>query len=211
MRILAFCPTARLEPETVASIVNQIGVKNVDIMFTNDNPYEQPEELRNCVLAYAKMRRLAMAEGYDKVWVIESDTIVPPDALKRLLEVDADIVTGLYAHRHGDHRPNIMMPAGGATFGAHSEWTDILPKWGQVIDASGGCMGCLLIDRKALEGFTFEIDRASSPDTDFMDHCQASKLRTKAHLGVICGHKHSDGNIFWPDQSTGYRIERSNT
>jgi hypothetical protein len=213
MKILAFCPTARLETEVVDAIVNQVGVDFFDVMFTYDNPYQHTREvLRNCVIAYAKMRRIAMEEGYEKVWIVESDTIPPKDGLKKLLEVDADVVTGLYAHRHGAFRPNIMLETSSKNdFGEHAEWKDLIPHWGQVIKASGGCMGCLLIDRKTMEEFTFEIGRASSPDTDFMTHCQQKGFRTMAHLGVVCGHKNPEGDIYWPDRHNGVRIERSKT
>jgi hypothetical protein len=213
MKILGFCPTARLEVEVVDALVNQVGVQFFDLMFTYDNPHVAERELlRNCVIAYAKMRRIAVQEGYDKVWIVESDTIPPKDALKKLLEVDADIVTGLYAHRHGLNRPNIMLPTANKNdFGPYSEWPDILANWGRVIEASGGCFGCLLIDKKTLADFDFEIDRASSPDTDFMTHCQQKGFKTKAHLGVVCGHKSPEGDIYWPDKNQGVRIERGNT
>ena len=85
MKILVFCPTApRIEPEVVNAIFNQKGVEYFDVMFTRDNPYcyELREAMKNVQLNYEKMRRIVLSEGYQKVWVVESDTIPPEDALK---------------------------------------------------------------------------------------------------------------------------------
>ena len=38
-RTLIFCPTARLEQETISGILSQEGLGHFDLMFTRDNPY----------------------------------------------------------------------------------------------------------------------------------------------------------------------------
>ena len=145
MKILVFCPTApRIEPEVVNAIFNQKGVEYFDVMFTRDNPYcyELREAMKNVQLNYEKMRRIVLSEGYQKVWVVESDTIPPEDALKKMLEVDAPVVSGIYAMRHGEYNSNIAgigknMP----DVGMPVSWQEIFSSKNKTVEISGGCMG----------------------------------------------------------------------
>jgi hypothetical protein len=211
MRLLAFCPTARLDEGTVRAIVNQVGVEFFDVMFTYDNPWKFDDRgnvMRNVQIAYEKMTRLVLSEGYDKVWIVESDIIPQADALKKLLEVDADVVSGLYVHRGHRHSPNLFDVCQGDDFGPPLTWDAIRAKWGQTIPISGGCQGCLLVDRRTLEGFSFRNEeRAHGADLDFMAHCQKKGFEQMAQLDVCCGHANDNGEIYWPDKENGYRTE----
>lgn len=207
MKILTFCPVSRIEPETVASIFTQnVGM---DVMFTFDNPIS-PEDgiFRNIQYNYEKMRKTVLTMGYDKVWIVESDTIPPPDALQKMLLVDADVVTGVYAHRHGPYGPNVWRKE--ATAGNNAlNWDDVRNNWGLVVDVNGGCMGCLLVDRKVLEGFSFIRKHKMPPDMDFMGYCVDNGITQKADLSVLCGHKKLNGEILKVDKERGYIIERN--
>lgn len=50
---------------------------------------------------------IAVKGNYDYVLWLDSDMVIPADALKKLLEHDKDFVTGLYFKRRGDHAPVI--------------------------------------------------------------------------------------------------------
>ena len=209
MKILTFCPTApRLEPEVLHSLLNQGGVQFNDLMLTRDNPYngENGRVLWNVQLAYEKMRQVVLTQGYAKVWVVESDTIPPLDALSKLLEVDAPSVSGLYALRRGSMGPNVRKPITREMF----KWDELKPKWGSTITTAGGCMGCVLLDRSAIEDFCF-VDEANpnAPDVPMMEYHWHKGFKQVARLDVICGHKQPSGEILWPDREQGYRIERS--
>ena len=203
MKILVFCPTApRLESEVVNAIFNQIDVEFFDVMFTRDNPHEFAfsQVYKNVQLNYEKMKRIALSEGYAKVWVVESDTIPPKDALKKLLEVDAPVVSALYALRHGEPVPNLMRAEKSATVGEAMKWSEIFESKENIITVSGGCMGCLLIDRSILTQFQFEGDDiAKAPDVPFMEFCWTNKIPQKARIDVICGHVKPNGTIIYPD------------
>jgi hypothetical protein len=212
MKILVFCPTApRLEPEVVNAIFNQEGVEFYDVMFTRDNPYEYEfnQVYRNIQLNYEKMKRVVLNEGYAKVWIVESDTIPPKDALKKMLEVDAPVVSALYALRHGEPIPNLMragknMPGTGEAL----TWEEVFTSE-NIVDVSGGCMGCLLVDRSVLENFSFEDENnRSAPDVPFMQFCWSKKIPQKARLDVVCGHKKRTGETIWPDPKSekGWRL-----
>jgi len=51
--------------------------------------------------------QVAINNGYDYVLYIDSDMLFAPDALIHLLQHDADVATGLYFKRKGNHEPVI--------------------------------------------------------------------------------------------------------
>ena len=188
-RTLIFCPTSTIDARTINAIFAQKDAGYSDVMFTFDNPYlaDGGEVFRNIQLNYEKMRRIAIEEKYDRVWIVESDMIIPEDALARLSEVDADIVSGIYILPTRPTRVNLVNPKGDSG----------------VVECGGGSMGCLLIKTKVLEGFSFMLDDPFPPDMAFMEHCRKSGFKQMAHYGVVCGHIKGD-KILWPTKSTAF-------
>jgi len=202
-RVLVFVPMApRLEPETVASVLAQEGVDYFDVMFAHDNPYLWPgsERMKNIQVNFEKARRVALSEGYRKLWIVESDVIVPKTALKNLISVDASVVSGLYLMRRGSNAPNVFSASGPVL-----NHRDVQDHWGEVIPMAGGCTGCLLVDTAVLNSFSFLTGERRAPDSDFMAYCRSHQVKQMAHLGVVCGHKRPDGVILWPDRESGVR------
>lgn len=211
MRILAFSPIGPrgIHPKVLESLVAQRGAGFHDILFSQDNPYNYPlaSVYRNIQLNYEKMRQYALQGGYSKVWIVEDDTIPPCDALARLLSVDAPVVSGVYAMRHGEPCPNIFKKhLGSVAVGNQYKWREV--PFDEVVEVSGGCMGCLLLDRSVLERFNFHLDADKwAPDGPFMQWCFRNGIKQMAHCGVLCGHAKPDGTILWPDKETGWRVE----
>jgi len=201
MRILAFCPSIiRPEKEVVNALLNQTGTEFFDIMFCKDNPHDGvwTSVYLNMQLNYEKMRQVALSQGYSKVWVVESDTIPPEDALKKLLEVNAPVVSGVYVLRHGNPLPNLVRHSTDIpTPGGLMSWEEIRDG-GKEMEISGGCMGCLLIDVDVLKGFSFDTGKAHAPDMDFAAYCHKEKIKQVARLDVLCGHKKPSGEILQP-------------
>ena len=56
---------------------------------------KDPMAYNNVVGKYNDARRTMLAGDYDALMTVESDTIVPKDALKRLIAADADVAYGL--------------------------------------------------------------------------------------------------------------------
>ena len=212
-KILIFCPTARLEPETVNAIFNQTGVQFRDTLFTFDNPYPfvKMEALKNIEYNYEKMRRIALAEGYEKVWIVESDIIPPHDALAKLLEVKAPVVGGMYALRHGAYPPNFFKNSPSLVTDELMKWPEIFASKKPIIETSGVCMGCLLVDRSVLEEIPFTLPRTDyhAPDIPMMQYCCAHGIKQIGRIDVSCGHKKPSGEIIYPDaiSKTGVRVE----
>ncbi len=214
MKLLTFSPRATIyDPRIVVErILAQEKVEFFDVLFTYDNPHGSTwfGSYKNIQMNYEKMRQTALQGGYDKVWVVESDTIPPTDALSMLLEVEAPIVSGLYALRHGTPYPNLMRMGKTPNVGGAMAWKDIQDHWGETIEVSGGCMGCLLIDKNVLLDFSFNTGTDQAPDGPFMEHCYQNKVKQMARLDVICGHVKPNGEVLWPDKDQGYRIEGAN-
>ena len=205
LKILIFCPTTkRLSSKTLEAIFKQ-DVEQYDVMQTRDNPYPLEAKLKNIQHNFEKMRETMWRGVYDKVWIVEEDIIPPPDALSKLLWVDAAVVSGLYIMRHGNYIPNIMlMGSGGPEWATHC---DITHYWGEVIPIAGGCTGCLLVDRTALP-MTFMQDNTDSPDIAFMAHCRANGIEQMVHLGVVCGHVNGRNEVLHPSHEYQYTIEQ---
>ena len=96
--------------------------------------------------------------------------------------------------------PDVGMPV---------SWQEIFSSKNKTVEISGGCMGCLLIDRSVLEMTSFILENNNyAPDVPFMSFCWKNKIPQKARIDVLCGHKKPDGDIIWPDPKgeKGWRL-----
>lgn len=159
--------------------------------------------MRNVQLNYEKMRQTVLKMDYDKAWILEEDMIAPKDALMKLLQVDAPIVTGVYMLRHGAPSSNIFLDLRNGV----EPWKNICHRKNQVIKVQGGAMGCLLLDRSVLEKCSFLLQDNCAPDTAFMAWCVKNGVQQMARLDVQCGHVRADGKVIYPDDEKGWRLE----
>ena len=200
MRVLMFTPTYRLEPETLEALLKVEYSGSLDRLMTRDNPETVNVNL-NIVYNYQKAQRMFLAGGYDALFTVESDVIVPPDALEKLAAVEADIVYGVYAFRRGGPVLNITHPVTYQSYSAHqSEWRRL---FGQVIECSGLGYGCTLIRRSVLERHEIrsENDDGGDSDTVLAKWARANGIRQMADTSVLCGHKRPDSVILWPERN----------
>lgn len=54
--------------------------------------------------------QMAIDEGFTHLMLIDSDMEFPPDSIQRLLELDKDVVGGLYFRRQPPHMPTLNEP-----------------------------------------------------------------------------------------------------
>lgn len=145
----------------------------------------------NITRKYNEARDVALRNGYDALLTVESDTIVPRDALKRLMAMDADVAYALYVLRRGSYR----WSAHSTLVEKRGESISTDPKmarevWGKVIETKGVGMGCTLIHRHVLEGLPFRRVPSVNGSCDWglaLD-CQEAGFVQKHDMGVICGH-----------------------
>lgn len=215
-RILCYIPMAPKRPKlyarTIQSAMNVIWDAPIDYVFgREDNPVEMPYD--NICKKYNQGRKLALEGGYDALWTVEADMIIPPIALERLTRIDADVAYGLYVSRHGSQRW-LAFSHIGETVGISISDDRINAKaaWGQVIETQGVGLGCTLIWRHVLEAIEFRHPGAETANDWFFSlDCQKHGFVQKHDLGVVCGHivGPPSPKILWPDPEAErlYRIE----
>lgn len=150
-------------------------------------------------------RRMALAGGYDALLTVESDIILPDDALEKLWAVDAPVVYGLFALRAPPHHWNATVAmAEGYLHLLTMNKQDARLAWGWVWPCEGHGQAVCLIRREVLEAIDFRNSRPETraQDWEFSFDCQELGFKQMCHLGVVCGHiDHADGCevVYWPD------------
>ena len=202
-KVFVFCPTYRLEPETVQAIHSQTFHNGLlDVFFTRDNPSEDGKN--NILHNYQKGRRVFLADDYTHMWVVESDIIPPSNTIERLLALECDLAYGLYCFRHGSPVVNVYRYTSGPYPDQSITMFPQLYKalWGTVTKCSGGGLGCVLIKRRVLEQIEFRREK-DGPDCDtyFTEDVYRAGFNMMADTSVICGHKRPDGVVLWPERN----------
>jgi len=129
----------------------------------------------------------------DYLLFLDSDMIFPSNLLKRLLKVDADIVTGLAFKKWFPHYPTIFKKRG-------RDYLSMVnyPR-NEIIDVDGCGMACALIKRKVFEEipepwFEFKIIKKDGKkmvlgeDLVFCQKAKKAGFSIKCDTGIVCGH-----------------------
>jgi len=182
----------------------------VDTIFLQDGD----EDIRwaNLCRKLNEARRMALDGGYDALVTVDSDIIVPHDALEKLTSVHAGVVYGLLVLRFPPYHWNVtprMRPRGEVHF-LTADAEAARAAWGKVIPCEGHGQAIGLIRKHVLETIEFRNPHPDlrAQDWYFSFDCQRLGFSQMAHLGVVCGH--IDGEvIYWPDPNYQrlYRME----
>jgi hypothetical protein len=215
MNVLVYVPmaptTPRIYARTVQSLFTLDWADELPIVFgRNDTPKgDKYADLRH---KHNAARRMALDGNYDAVLFVENDMVLPADALRRLVAVDADVAYGLYVNRHGWNRWLAFFNIagyGGVSFSQDEE--RMRDAWGNVRESKGVGMGCTLIHRHVLEAIEFRNapDDAVADDWMFALDCAERGYRQAHDFGCVCGHITPDGKVLWPnpDTPTRYSVE----
>lgn len=198
--VLVFTPVYRLEPEMVTAAAALEWDGPLMWLFQRDNPTGDGRE--NILHQYNRGRETFLAGRYDAMLVIESDIIVPPDTLRRLAALDADVAYGVYRFRHSGIINILERYAG--TPRNEGESLSIRPeKLAEAllrgyVPCSGGGLGCALIQRHVLEAIPFRHEDTAHCDTYFNRDVMHAGFGQRADMGLICGHKEETGAVIWP-------------
>lgn len=207
MKILVFCPTYRRSGGTLAIYPDSReslealdhGEHDVTVELSV-SPSEDKEN--NVVQQYKRAEALTKQGGYDAVLLFEHDMIVPPDALLKLADVDADVVYGVYLFRHGKPVLNAFRETSGAGLDQSLQYfPDELAKAreAQVWPVSGLGFGCTFIRSRVFSRVSMRMpDNGHYPDGPFAADAKRMGFRQVAHFGVVCGHIRPDGYVLWP-------------
>lgn len=200
--ILVFTPVLRLEAETVRSIFALQWEGAISFLSQKDNPSGNP--FADHLHQYQRARETFLAGSYDGMLIVESDMILPADALKRLIALETDVAYGCYIYRGGGvvnilerYSPDARNP--GESLSIRHLWQAAQKKG--VIECSGSGLGCVLIARKVIEEMPF-ADSMTFGGKQFFDFpwtCAVYEagFRMMADCDVQCGHIDADGTELW--------------
>lgn len=164
---------------------------------------------------YQLARRLTLEGGYDALLTVESDMIVPPDALLRLVRADADVVYGLACGR-GNKKWNVfsVLEERSARYFQDTDTAMARSAFeqGLILRSRGAGLGCTLIRRHVLEAVEFRRpEGGASNDWYFALDVEAAGYEQVTDFGTVCGHitTRPAPMIIWPDpkQPNWYGLE----
>lgn len=144
MRVLIAVPTFEtILPDTFQSIWDMDKPCECDFRFVRGY---------DCATARNKIADLAISSGYDAVLMVDSDMVLPRDALVRLMSHNADVVSGWYLRRSVDTRQTnayrLSDARGTAYYGYPNESAysaDEMLGMDGLVRVHGTGMGCCLI------------------------------------------------------------------
>lgn len=180
--ILIAIPTNKyIEPETMKAIYDQEIPPGYETTFQFFYGY-QVDQIRNLIADWALK--------FDYLWAVDSDMSFPPDTLKRLLEHDKDVVSGLYIQRKpGQHILEIYRQ------GRNVPYADI--KGLGLIEVDGCGFGCVLVKSEVIRAIGYPqfvyksaIDHRNtvSEDTYFCLKAKEKGYKVWADTSILCNH-----------------------
>ena len=216
MDVLVAIPTGkRLFDHAVRGIFLQErdSAHRMDVVFVSGG--DTSMDARERVAAkYNRVRDIFLAGTWSHLWTVESDMVIPLDALKLLEAADADVAYGLYCFRRKPHEWNAYSVIDGMEAIPLTAAPDrAKADWGGVVEVDGIGFGCTLIRRHVLQSFPFRIGEETHADGErshcdwyFAADCFAAGFVQRCHTAVVCGHVtewDAEGNVrpcvIWPD------------
>jgi FkbM family methyltransferase len=181
-KILIAVPTNKgIEPETFKSIYNLDLPSRIMTHFEFFYGY-QIDQIRNLIAEWGK--------NYDYVFCVDSDMILPQDALIKLYEADKDIISAVYMQRKHDEQILELYDENG------NIPSDQL-KHG-LMQVKGCGFGCVLIKGKVFNEIPYPhfkyksaLDHkfTYSEDVYFCDRAKEHGFEVWVDTTLICGHK----------------------
>ena len=173
INILIGIPTAKyIEVDTFKSIFNLVVPPHVKLHFQNFYGYNIAQ-IRNLMADYT------IRNNFDYMFWVDSDIVLPPDTLIKLLSHNKDVVSGVYIQRKPEKKiPEVYLwtPTGGmanATSGRYSS-----PR---LLEVAGCGFGCVLTSKKVLQDIGYpQFDYHSALDhkdtvSEDVDFCIKAK------------------------------------
>lgn len=193
-KILIAIPTNKyIEPETFKSIYDLIVPPGHKTFFQFFYGY-QVDQIRNLIADWGR--------HYDYLFSVDSDIVLPADALVKLLAAKKDIVSGLYIQRKaGEHILEIYehpthVAQGIKKVGVGYKNMTTVPAQGLIEIAACG-FGCVLVNSKVLTAIPYPhfvyksaIDHANtlSEDVYFCAKAKEHGFSIWADTTVVCEH-----------------------
>ena len=205
-KVLLYCPTyvvagkEQIKAETRRSIKDQEFDGILDIKINNKSWYPPPD-YKNVLAHYQFARQKVLDEGYDALFTVEHDIILPKAALQKLWDMKVPVAYGVYIFRGSGNVVNAFRMVKSINPDMSlSNFKGMLQKAMKkgVIETSGTGNGCTLIRREVLERLEFrQADNDSyCPDLPFSADCMRNGIEQFANFGVQCGHIVDSGTLW---------------
>jgi hypothetical protein len=219
MRVLVVTAMHQMFLQTVKAEFMQEWDGELDFLFLSGG--DSTDVYQAVTDKYNRARQQALAGGYDAMFCVEADMIIPSDALAKLAAVGADVAYGLYCWRHvpalgmWNAYPIVTERSGYSLSHIKDE---ARAAWGHIAEIAGVGLGCTLIQRRVLEALSFHHAYADDVrkipvhcDWLLAEDCQAHGFTQAMDLSVVCGHIRPDAprGVVWPDPTRHdlYRID----
>lgn len=213
MDVLVFTPVYRLETQTIEAVFSLEWDGPVSFLLQRDNPFKdghgKNDGYANHYHQYIKGRDYFLRGDYEAMLIIESDIIVPPDALTKLAALDVDVAYGCYLfrnqmcpvvnvfERYPDRAGRPARNPGESLSVRGDMWEKAKAKG--VVACSGGGFGCVLVKRHVMEAIPMRLEKSGHCDSPWTGDVYRAGYSMYADTSVICGHIDEDGNVLWPE------------
>lgn len=150
MKILLSNPTFEsIEPDTFKSIYGLDRCGHT-VLYNFTRGYD-------CAKARNEIAKETLAGGYDYVLMVDSDIVLPPDALRHLLDPAVDICLGVYPRKRTDTGQTELFRPGYLDFYAENNLSiQEIESCGEArMEIKGGGLGCALIRADVLRAIPF--------------------------------------------------------
>lgn len=194
-KILLAIPTAKyIEPETFQSIyeLDLPDGYEMDLQFFYGYRIDQ---IRNLIADWS------LRNDYDYLFSVDSDIVVPRDALRKMLHHDVDIVSGVYVQRNDMNIPELFVDCNsGDSTVKHMHIEEIRNASSPLMQIAACGFGCVLVKREVLEKMTYPhfvyqpalLHHQTCPeDVYFCQKATALGFRVFVDTSIKCPHKGS--------------------
>ena len=185
MKILIAVPTFEtIEPEVFKAIYNLRSEH--ELHFDYVRGYD-------CAIARNEIGKLAQAEGYDYVLMVDSDTIIPPDTLELMLDTPVDVCLGVCPRKNTKDGKSAIIKLGDESFHNRVCYSELPEEKTRV---KGGGFACALVktsvftymDYPYFQYVTNEDWSTLSEDYYFCQNASLMGVEIWMDPRVRCGH-----------------------
>lgn len=156
-----------------------------------ENPEKTNERFENIVSHRNYIRKHALKNGYDYLFFVDSDVILPANALDTLLAAKKDIISGAYLNAFKLNGQTVIAPVLFKDMGKGEAqlytYDGMYPA--RVIEIGAGGLGCCLIKRNVLDIPFRLMPSGKGEDIAFYLDAREKGYAPYAHTGVRCIHR----------------------
>ncbi|MBI4140797.1 glycosyltransferase family 2 protein [Candidatus Woesearchaeota archaeon] len=224
-KILMGCPTSDGHAHCIQrflTALKQLTYTNYDVLFADNSIQEKhaqliksygyetirnPSKNKDRIIDIISNRNIiikrAVEKKYDYLFFVDTDVLLPPDAIEKLLSPDQPIVSGVYLGGQKFSNETKIAPVlyeltANENYLRSVPLNNVMEDLVYEIAASG--MGCVLIQREVLEKVKLRYSEKIMSGEDVLFCHDARKLgyRTFVNTSVRCTHMVSEGDITFP-------------